>query len=135
LPGERISSASVQASIIEALRSVYDPCCAEQRISVVDMGLIDSVRLDGEQAKLQLVLTSGWCPFAGRLLESVRERIESLPEVGSASVEIMWQKGWSSERLSPEARGKLRFLPDPHEISDRDAYVARHTGRAKEERP
>jgi metal-sulfur cluster biosynthetic enzyme len=96
------------------------------------MGLIESVQLDGERATLQLVLTSGWCPFASNLLESVKERIESLPDVGGASVEIVWDKGWSPERLSADARRKLRFLPDPHEVADRDAYVTRHTRRARE---
>ena len=136
MPRGQISQAVLEGSIIAALRSVYDPCCAEQRISVVDMGLIDSVQLDGERAKLQLVLTSGWCPFASQLLESVRERIESLPEIAGAAVEIVWEKGWASERLSADARRKLRFLPEPREVRDRDAYVARRTGRAEEvERP
>lgn len=117
---------------MEALRSVYDPCCEEQRISVVDMGLIESVDLDGERATVELVLTSGWCPFASRLLELVRERIESLPEVQGASVEIVWEKGWSSDRLSARAREKLRFLPEPNEVRDRDAFVARRSGRGEE---
>ena len=108
---------------MQALRSVYDPCCEQQRISVVDMGLIESVALDGERATVELVLTSGWCPFASKLLELVRERIESLPEVQGASVQIVWEKGWSSDRLSADARQKLRFLPEPHEVADRDAYV------------
>jgi hypothetical protein len=44
-------------------------------------------------------------------------------------VEILWEKGWGSERLSPEARAKLRFLPDPAAVGDRAAYVAAHSQR------
>ena len=114
----------VSAAVVEALRSVYDPCCREQGISVVDMGLIDSVRFADGEARLELVLTSGWCPFAVELLTAVRERVEALPEVEGAAVEIVWEKAWGSERLSPEARAKLRFLPDPATIGDREQYVA-----------
>ena len=114
----------VSAAVLEALRSVYDPCCREQRISVVDMGLIDSVRFADGEARLELVLTSGWCPFAVELLTAVRERVEAVPEVACATVSIVWEKAWGSERLSPEARSKLRFLPDPAEIRDREQYVA-----------
>jgi len=114
----------VSAAVLEALRSVYDPCCREQGISVVDMGLIDSVRFAGGEARLELVLTSGWCPFAVELLTAVRERVEALQEVEGATVAIVWEKVWGSERLSPEARAKLRFLPDPASIEDRERYLA-----------
>jgi metal-sulfur cluster biosynthetic enzyme len=122
-PG-RGTEPDVSAAVIEALRSVYDPCCREQGISVVDMGLVDSVSFDGGEARLELVLTSGWCPFAVELLTAVRERVEALPDVAGASVEIRWDKGWGSERLSPEAKAKLRFLPDPASVRDREEYVA-----------
>ena len=122
----RAAQPDVSAAVLDALRSVYDPCCREQGISVVDMGLVDSVRFDGGQARLELVLTSGWCPFAVELLMLVRERVEALPEVEGADVEILWDKGWGSDRLSPEARAKLRFLPDPASVRDRAEYVAEH---------
>lgn len=127
------SAAVVSHAITEALRSVYDPCCEERGISVVDMGLIESISVDGDRARVELVLTSGWCPFAVQLLTAVRERIESLPEVAGASVEINWQRAWASERLSDEARRKLRFLPDPRSVADRDGYIAAHTPRQNRE--
>jgi metal-sulfur cluster biosynthetic enzyme len=124
----------VSAAVVEALRSVYDPCCREQGISVVDMGLIDSVRFADGEARLELVLTSGWCPFAVELLGAVRERVEALPEVEGVTVELVWDKAWGSERLSPDARAKLRFLPDPAEIRDREQYVAARV-QPQERRP
>jgi metal-sulfur cluster biosynthetic enzyme len=123
-PGEA-TQPEVSAAVIEALRSVYDPCCREQGISVVDMGLVDSVRFADGEARLELVLTSGWCPFAVELLTAVRERVEALPEVEGAQVAIVWEKAWGSERLSQKAREKLRFLPDPVSVGDREQYVAR----------
>jgi metal-sulfur cluster biosynthetic enzyme len=111
-------------AIIDALRSVYDPCCQERGISVVDMGLVRAVDVDGDRARVELVLTTGWCPFTTHLLTAVRERVESLPEVEGAAVEVVWDEPWTTDRLSPDARRKLRFLPDPSAVPDRDGFVS-----------
>ena len=130
----RATEPDVSAAVMDALRSVYDPCCREQGISVVDMGLIESVRFDAGSARLELVLTSGWCPFAVDLVTQVRERVEALPEVEDATVEVVWDRGWGTHRLSPEARAKLRFLPDPAAVDDRSAYLAAHLPPERERR-
>ena len=39
------------AAIVEALRSVYDPCCREKGISVVDMGLLRRCDVDRPTAR------------------------------------------------------------------------------------
>ena len=60
---------------VEALADVYDPCCREKGISVVDMGLLRSVTLSGSHARVELMLTSGWCPFATRLLTEIEDAL------------------------------------------------------------
>jgi metal-sulfur cluster biosynthetic enzyme len=116
--------------IVEALREVADPCCAERGISVVDMGLIRGVAVDEGAARVELILTTGWCPFVLDLLASVKERVEALPEVEGAEVEVVWDEAWTSERLSERARRTLRFLPDPKSVQDREGFVAsRRAGR------
>ena len=50
--------------VLDALSDVYDPCCREKGISVVDMGLLRSATVNGTHARVELLLTSGWCPFA-----------------------------------------------------------------------
>jgi metal-sulfur cluster biosynthetic enzyme len=113
--------------VLHALHDVYDPCCREKGISVVDMGLVRSAeRDDGGRLRVELLLTSGWCPFAARVLEEVQQRLEALPGVAGAEVEIVWDEAWSTDRLSPSARTKLRFLPEPAAVGDRDAYLAAH---------
>lgn len=111
-------------TIIDALRSVYDPCCQDKGISVVDMGLVRSVDIDAGRARVELMLTTGWCPFSAYLLSAVRERIEALPGIADVAVEVVWDEPWTSERLSADAHRKLRFLPDPSAVPDRDGYVA-----------
>lgn len=116
----------------EALASVFDPCCRERGISIVDMGLVSSLHLERGKASVELVLTSGWCPFAARVLGEVKEKLEALPEIRHAEVRVVWEKPWTMDRLSESARNKLRFLPDPAQVPDRQGYIAGHLreGRA-----
>jgi len=111
----------------QALSSVFDPCCREKGISVVDMGLLRSVRTTGGHVRVELLLTSGWCPFAARVLTDVEAAITAQPGVDSCEVEVVWDEAWTTDRLSPTARRQLRFLPDPVAAGDRDAYLAEHT--------
>src|SRR5215467_13421968 len=92
----------------EALSDVYDPCCEEKGISVVDMGLLRSVTVADGHARVELLLTSGWCPFAARVVSDVRDRIAAVPGVDDAEVEIVWDEAWTTDRLSPDAMRKLR---------------------------
>jgi metal-sulfur cluster biosynthetic enzyme len=118
-----------RSAVLDSLRGVYDPCCREKGISVVDMGVVQSVAVAGQEARVELILTSGWCPFAARLLTEVRERVEALPGIRRADVEIVWDEPWTTDRLSPDARGKLLFLPDPVAVADRDEFLARLRSR------
>jgi metal-sulfur cluster biosynthetic enzyme len=108
---------------------VFDPCCREKGISVVDMGLLRSVAVTDGRARVELLLTSGWCPFAARVLTDVEEAIAAQPGVDSCEVEIVWDEAWTTDRLSETARRALRFLPDPAAVADRDDYLASHTPR------
>ena len=111
---------------LDALSDVYDPCCREKGISVVDMGLVRSVDASGGHVRVELLLTSGWCPFASRVLTEVQERIAAQPGVTDAEVEIVWDEAWTTDRLSERAARLLRFLPSPAQAGDRDAYLAAH---------
>jgi metal-sulfur cluster biosynthetic enzyme len=109
---------------LDALSDVYDPCCREKGISVVDMGLVRSVQAAAGHVRVELLLTSGWCPFAARVLTDVEDAIRAVPGVDSCEVEIVWDEAWTTDRLTESARRALRFLPDPAAIGDRDAYLA-----------
>jgi metal-sulfur cluster biosynthetic enzyme len=112
---------------LRALSTVFDPCCREKGISVVDMGLLRSVAVDGGHARVELLLTSGWCPFAAQVLTDVADAMNAQPGVDSCVVEVVWDEAWTSDRLSDSARRQLRFLPDPVTVGNRDAYLAEHT--------
>lgn len=119
-------TAVIDDTLREALDGVYDPCCREKGISVVDMGLLHRAEVDDGAARIELILTSGWCPFATQVLTDIEAAACSVPGVRSASVELVWHEAWSPQRLSDSARSKLRFLPDPGQVADPAAYVAQH---------
>ena len=118
---------TVDPAIEERLTAVYDPCCRDKGISVVDMGLLHRAYVGNDgHARVELLLTSGWCPFAATVLTEIRSSVESMPGVSSADVEIVWEQAWSTDRLAPSAREKLRFLPPPTSAGDPAAYVQEH---------
>jgi len=129
-----MTPADPPAWAVRALSGVYDPCCREKGISVVDMGLLRSVSLDRRHARVELLLTSGWCPFAARVLTDVEAAITAEPGVDSCEVEIVWDEPWTTDRLSESAVRTLRFLPDPVAVGDRDAYLAATLRRSPDDR-
>src|ERR1044072_628616 len=63
-PTGRVETASVIApSVRDVLSDVYDPCCRDKGISVVDMGLLHRAEIDGAAARVELMLTSGRRPL------------------------------------------------------------------------
>lgn len=125
----------VDPAVTEALGEVYDPCCRDKGISVVDMGLLHRARVEDGVARVELLLTSGWCPFAATVLTDIEHAVRAMPGVTQASVEIVWDEAWGPDRLSDSARDKLRFLPSPTTVSDPAAYVAEHWPAPNQEEP
>ena len=96
-------------AVLQALDECYDPCCQDRKISIVDMGLLESIEMRGRQVRIEIVLTTGWCPFVARLLDMIEEKVGKLPAVGAVDVEVVWDPTWTPERMSEEAREKLRL--------------------------
>src|SRR6185436_4659424 len=68
-------------AVLAALEEVYDPCCADRGISIVDMGVVEDVRCDGTHVDVDLVLTSGWCPFVATMSSSIPDALKDVPGV------------------------------------------------------
>ena len=110
----------------EALADVFDPCCREKGISVMEMGLVRSVAVSEGRARVELLLTTGWCPFATQVITDVQRRIEAQPGINEADVQVVWDEAWTTDRLSPRARRMLRFLPPPATLrddKDKETYI------------
>ena len=94
-------------AIVDALRDVYDPCCADRGVSIVDMGVVEDVRVVGAHVDVDLVLTTGWCPFVASMSTAIPDRLRRLDGVESVEVRTVWDPVWTLDRLSPSAREKL----------------------------
>jgi metal-sulfur cluster biosynthetic enzyme len=96
-----------RATLIEALRDVHDPCCADRDISIVDMGVVEDVQVEGAHVRVDLVPTTGWCPFVANMSSAIPDRLCRLAGVETVDVRVVWEPVWTMERLSPSAREKL----------------------------
>ena len=78
----------------EALRPVVDP---EMGVSVVDLGMIREVEIEGDAVEIKMVLTTPFCPLAGVITEQVREAAAGVEEVEEAKVTLLdepWDPSW-----------------------------------------
>jgi metal-sulfur cluster biosynthetic enzyme len=93
--------------LIDALREVYDPCCADRGVSIVDMGLVEDLRIDGSHVDVDIVLTTGWCPFVAAMSSAIPDRLKQLDGVEEVEVKVVWDPVWTMDRLSESARAEL----------------------------
>ena len=113
--------------VMAALRECYDPCCRDRGISVVDMGLIEDVRIEGSEVYIDMLLTTGWCPFVGNLNGMMEERIKEFKGVEAVRIKVLWDPVWTMDRLSDSAREKLT-LPLEELLPLREKRLAEQQG-------
>lgn len=90
-----------EAAVWDALRGVCDP---ELPVSIVDLGMIYQVRLEGEVAYIAMTFTSIGCPAIDILLDDVTAAVLTLPGVRDVRVEIVWNPPWTKERITERGR-------------------------------
>jgi ring-1,2-phenylacetyl-CoA epoxidase subunit PaaD len=101
-----------EIEVWEALAEVPDPEIPV--VSVVDLGLVHAVELDGGRLRVELLPTFVGCPALELIKASVAERLAGMaPEV---EVEMTFAVPWTSDRITAVGRRKLResgFAPPP----------------------
>jgi metal-sulfur cluster biosynthetic enzyme len=102
-------SAVTQDDVLSALKQCYDP---EIPVNIVDLGLIYNIQFqtapeDRQDVTVDMTLTAQGCPAHVTISEQVKARVEQLPGVRNAIVNVVWNPPWSPERLSPDARRQL----------------------------
>jgi len=98
-----------EEQVLNALRDVFDP---EIGLNVVELGLIYNVEIKNGSVKIRMTLTAPACPLASFIVQQAREKVESVPGVKNAEVELVFNPPWTPERLSAEAKKKLDFQID-----------------------
>jgi len=66
-----------ELAILDALRSVVDP---EIGMNVVELALIRQVILGDELTEVKMILTTPFCPYAGSMMQQVKEATEEVEE-------------------------------------------------------
>ncbi len=98
---------SLKASIIKALRTVFDP---EIPVNIYDLGLIYDLHVcDTGRVTVRMTLTSPNCPVAEVLPAQVQSKILDVEGITEANLELVWEPAWSPERMSEAARLELEF--------------------------
>ncbi len=90
----------------EVAKTVYDP---EIPVNIVDLGLVYRLEVfdDGggkRRVEADMTLTAPGCSMGPAIAEDLRCRIEALPSVSEAKVNIVWDPPWNKDMMSEEAR-------------------------------
>lgn len=89
--------------VLAALREVLDP---EYPISVVDLGLIRGVEVEGTTARVRLTYTSMGCPCMEMIHDDVRMRLLRLDGVERVEIRTVWEP-WSRRDITDEGWRRL----------------------------
>lgn len=93
-----------EAAAWEALAGVADP--EIPTVSVVDLGVIRSVRFEGPRLTVELLPTFVGCPAIEVMQHDIGERLRGMAD--EVKVEVSFAEPWTSERITPRGRDKLR---------------------------
>lgn len=99
--------ALVRDKVIEALRTVKDP---EIPVNVYDLGLIYDIDVQPfGVVGIRMTLTAPACPVADSIVKEVQDKVNAIPEVSGAYVELVWEPAWTKARMSEDARLELNL--------------------------
>ena len=93
-----------EAQVWDALAEIPDPEIPV--ISLVDLGVIRAVDIADARVRVEFTPTFLGCPALEAMRARMAERIEELG--AQATVEVVLDDSWSTDRITPEGRAKLR---------------------------
>ncbi len=102
----------VETLVWEQLRTCFDP---EIPVSIVELGLVYSVDLvrrdDGaRKVDVRMTLTAPACGMGDILVDDVRSKLERIPTVVEADVELVFDPPWNQSMMSEAARLETGML-------------------------
>lgn len=98
----------IEEKIVALLKTVYDP---EIPVDVYNLGLIYRIEVsDDYDVTVDMTLTAPNCPAAEFIMEDVRQKLESIEGVKSATVNLVFEPEWDKDMMSEEAKLELGFL-------------------------
>jgi len=100
------SEEDIKAVVWKQLKTCFDP---EIPVNIVDLGLIyecDVSKNDDatRTVDIKMTLTAPGCGMGEVLVQDVRDKIEIVPTVARANVELVFDPPWNQTMMSDEAR-------------------------------
>ncbi len=100
-----VLSLSLRPRIIDAICSVYDP---EIPVNIFELGLVYDIDIDADRrVHIRMTLTAPACPSAQSLPLEVERKVREVEGVADASVEVVWEPAWTTDRMSDVAKLQL----------------------------
>ena len=104
---EQAEKLKIEERIVEVLKTVYDP---EIPVDIYNLGLIYRIELaDDASLEVDMTLTAPNCPAADFIMEDVRLKLEGVPGVKEAKVNLVFKPEWDKDMMSEEAKLELGF--------------------------
>lgn len=105
LVADPVKTDELRPAVQAALKTVFDP---EIPVDIYELGLIYDVFVTAEGiAGIRMTLTAPACPAAQILPVQVRDAARSVPGITDAKVDVVWEPGWTKERMSDVAKLQL----------------------------
>ena len=98
----------IEEKIVAMLKPVYDP---EIPVNVYDLGLIYKIDVSAYgDVVLDMTLTAPNCPAADFIMEDIRQKVESVEGVTTATINLVFEPEWDKDMMSEESKLELGFL-------------------------
>ncbi len=100
------TNADVESLIWEQLRTCFDP---EIPVDIVELGLVYECNVfaedDGQRrVEIKMTLTAPGCGMGETLISDVRNKIEMIPTVAQADVDLVFDPPWNQSMMSEAAK-------------------------------
>lgn len=100
------SDEDIESVVWDQMRTCYDP---EIPINVVDLGLIyrceiEGIPSGGRTVRIAMTLTAPGCGMGPILMEDVKEKLEIIPTVERAEVDLVFDPPWNTAMMTDEAK-------------------------------
>jgi len=105
---ENATDADVEKLVWDQMKTCFDP---EIPIDIVNLGLVYRCELidagDGNKiVEIDMTLTAPGCGMGGVIAADVKDKVEAVPRIREAKVELTFDPPWSQAMMSDEAKLK-----------------------------
>lgn len=100
-----MSTRTIEDAVWDALREVLDP--EIPAVSVVDMGMIEKVEVEGRHARVTFLPTFTGCPAIAIIEDDIRLGVAKVEGIEEVTVTATFDPPWTSGRITEEGRAKL----------------------------